>query len=240
MATSKKTASAEEAVTIKKLNLKEGIIWVKGNAPLVVHKFSHKAKMQIMAKQAAGSTAKSKKVREAKDFTEVFNGARHISTEGWDGFPASAFRKACISACRLVNFKMTLAKLSIFFEPDGWENENGGSLGLVRIIGGEPQQFEAEVRLSSGSASPTTDIAVRPMWRPGEWGFRLHVKYDADQFSASDIVNLIYRAGIQVGIGEGRPDSKSSAGMGWGTFEVSTEEEVMKLMPPSKKPKESK
>jgi hypothetical protein len=34
---------------------------------------------------------------------------------------------------------------------------------------------------------------------------------------------------MQVGICEGRPDSSNSTGMGWGTFEVSTKEEVMKL-----------
>jgi len=31
---------------------------------------------------------------------------------------------------------------------------------------------------------------------------------------------LLARVGMQVGIGEGRPDSKNSAGMGWGLFEV--------------------
>jgi hypothetical protein len=28
--------------------------------------------------------------------------------------------------------------------------------------------------------------------------------------------------GMQVGIGEGQPDSKNSAGMGWGLFELAT------------------
>jgi hypothetical protein len=30
----------------------------------------------------------------------------------------------------------------------------------------------------------------------------------------------MHRVGAQVGIGEGRPDSKNSTGMGWGTFEI--------------------
>lgn len=34
------------------------------------------------------------------------------------------------------------------------------------------------------------------------------------------MVNLLSRAGLQVGIGEGRPDSKKSAGMGYGLFTV--------------------
>ena len=38
--------------------------------------------------------------------------------------------------------------------------------------------------------------------------------------SDADIVNLISRVGMQVGIGEGRPDSKQSAGLGFGLFEI--------------------
>ena len=46
----------------------------------------------------------------------------------------------------------------------------------------------------------------------------LRMKYDAGQFTSTDIANLLVRAGAQVGIGEGRPDSKFSAGLGFGTF----------------------
>ena len=49
---------------------------------------------------------------------------------------------------------------------------------------------------------------------------KLRLKWDGDQFTPTDVVNLLSRAGQQVGIQEGRPDSKNSAGMGWGTFEV--------------------
>jgi ribosomal protein S17 len=41
-----------------------------------------------------------------------------------------------------------------------------------------------------------------------------------DQFKVQDVANLLSRVGEQVGICEGRPDSKNSAGMGWGTFQV--------------------
>jgi hypothetical protein len=46
------------------------------------------------------------------------------------------------------------------------------------------------------------------------------LRWDADQFSVNDVMNLLSRAGVQVGIGEGRPFSKNSNGMGWGTWEV--------------------
>jgi hypothetical protein len=183
-----------------------------GTAPLVINRFPAKAMEQMMAKQAAGSQAKKGKVREAKDFDAAFNGARHISTEGWDGIHAGAFRKAMISACRLVNFKMTLAKLSLFVDADGLDAIDGTP--LVRIIAGEPERTDLPVRNATG----VIDIRTRPMWR--EWSVLLRVRFDAEQFSATDVANLVSRVGAQVGIGEGRADSKDSAGVGWGHFEV--------------------
>jgi hypothetical protein len=59
------------------------------------------------------------------------------------------------------------------------------------------------------------------MWK--QWKMTVRVRYDADMFSHNDIINLMMRVGQQVGIGEGRPDSKNSAGMGWGLFDIQGE-----------------
>jgi len=217
------SSTKTEHIMIAPPNMQKGEVWIKGNAPLVIHKFSHKAKLQIQQKQEAGSTANKNKKREAKDFDAVFNEARHLSFEGWDGIPAGAFRNACISACRLVGFKMSLAKLSIFIEADGYDADEGTP--LIKIIGGAPRRLDSMVRV--GGISKTIDISVRPQWL--DWGARLRFRYDADQFTAADVVNLIGRVGLQVGICEGRPDSSASCGMGWGTFDISTKEEVLAL-----------
>ena len=50
-------ATKETTIHIARPNIQMGEVWIKGTAPLVMHKFSHKAKMQIRAKQEAGSTA---------------------------------------------------------------------------------------------------------------------------------------------------------------------------------------
>ena len=57
------------------------------------------------------------------------------------------------------------------------------------------------------------------MWQTG-WEAALRVQYDADQFTRHDVTNLLVRVGLQVGIGEGRPDSRKSNGQGWGLFDV--------------------
>lgn len=212
-----------KTITIPAPNIKSVEFYIKGTAPLVIHKFSQKAIKQIRDKQSLGSLAGKNKKREAKDFTAEFNGARHISSEGWDGLPASAFRCAMISACRLVGFKMTLAKLSVFVEPDGFDETEGTP--LIKIIGDKAEQFESMVRIGIGGS--TTDISVRAMYR--KWGAKLRIKYDADQFTESDVANLLMRVGTQIGICEGRPDSKSSCGMGWGVFELcKSEKDIVK------------
>jgi hypothetical protein len=52
------------------------------------------------------------------------------------------------------------------------------------------------------------------------WAARLTIRYDMDQFKMNDVLNLVARCGMQVGIGAGRPDSKASAGCGFGLFQV--------------------
>jgi hypothetical protein len=189
---------------------------IRGIEPLVVHRFDQKAK--LMMKMAEGSSAANKKNREARDYDAEATSKRHISTEGWDGICASAFRAAAISACRLVNFKMTMAKLSIFIIADGYDKEEGSP--LVRIYGSEPETYTAPTRNSNG----VVDIRSRPLYE--KWACLLKVRYDADQFKETDIFNLFTRVGLQVGVGEGRPDSKASAGLGIGIFETVPAEEV--------------
>jgi hypothetical protein len=184
-------------------------ILLQGTAPLVVARFSKKA--ELMAKMAEGSTAKSKKERLARDYDKEAEDARYRSGEGWEGVNAAAFRAGMISACRLVGFKMTLAKLSVFVEADGWDVQDG--IPLVRVYG-KSETFTAHTRNATG----VVDVRSRPMYR--EWAVKLCVRFDADQFTAQDVYNLVARVGGQVGLCEGRPDSKSSAGCGFGTFEV--------------------
>ena len=158
------------------------------------------------------------KIRKGKntaprDFDSDYLQAQHISNEGWHGIPAPAFRAAMVSACRIIGFKMTLAKMAIFVLPDGFDADDASP--LIRITEGEPRIHKSHVRIAMG----TTTVTWRPMWNPG-WKARVLVRYDADMFNVLDVTNLMKRVGSQVGIGEGRPDSKTSVGMGWGTFDI--------------------
>jgi hypothetical protein len=161
--------------------------------------------MAMMDKHRAGSTSKKVTKKEPRDFDADFQGARHLSGDGWDGM---------ISACRLVGFKMTIAKMSVFIVPDGFDVVDG--VPLIRIHGPDPVARTMHTRNATG----VIDLRVRPAW--DAWRCHLRINYDADQFTDLDVVNLLSRVGTQVGVGEGRPDSRASAGMGFGTFRLAT------------------
>lgn len=182
-----------------------------GTAPYMQLRFSEKAKNKMKGIMESGGTAKGKKGRPSRDFDQDCLDAMYVSAEGWNGIPASCFRNAMISACRTVGFKMTLAKLSVFVEADGFDSLDGTP--LIKLDGAW-ERTDMAVRNANGKA----DIRIRPMWR--DWSARLRVRFDADQFTKEDVANLVARVGMQVGIGEGRPDSKSSAGLGLGLFRL--------------------
>lgn len=206
-----KKATTTENVTITAPKIHTAEFKIIGTAPYIQLRFSEKAMNAMREKMELGSQAAKKKARDARNFDEDFRQAQHISDDGWPGIPASAFRNAMISACRLVGFKMTLAKMSVFVLPDGFDKVDG--VPLIKIDG-TPEPHIMHARNATG----VCDLRVRAKFWP--WSAIVKIQYDADQFSATDAANLMNRVGTQVGIGEGRPDSKMSAGMGWGTFKL--------------------
>jgi hypothetical protein len=200
-------------VMITPPKFQQAAIHIRGTAPLMVHKFSEKSLAKMEEAQRQGSRAKKGSQREARAFEEDWKNCLHISTEGWYGVPASGFRSAMIDACRMAGFQMTRAKMSIFVVADGYDR--GDNTPLVRIIG-EPDSDRKIMPARNDNGS--IDLRCRPIW--SNWEAVVSMRWDADQFSDADVVNLLARAGIQVGICEGRPFSKNSNGMGYGTFEV--------------------
>lgn len=204
-----------EHITIAPLKFGRLKVRLVGDAPYMQARFSQKAMAMMRAKHEAGSTAKKGAKKDARDFNAEFEAAQHVSEKGWVGVPASALRNACIDACRMAGFKMTHAKMSVFIVADGLDKVDGTP--LVRLDAGKPEMSIMPTRNQTGVA----DLRARPMWR--EWAIDLVVKFDMDQFTTHDVINLLMRAGQQVGIGEGRPFSKESNGMQFGTFIVQTE-----------------
>jgi hypothetical protein len=203
-----------ETVTISPPNMREIALKIKGTAPFLQCAFPAKAMAQIIATQTAGPQNGKRAKREPRDFEGDFEGSIHRISKDVYGIPAAAFRAAAISACRLVGFKMTIAKLSVFILADGYDMIDGTA--LVKI-NGTPEKHTMMGRNADGGVN----VRIRAIYK--EWSATVRVKFDEDQFKLVDVVNLFSRIGQQIGIGEGRPDSKNSAGMGLGTFALEIE-----------------
>lgn len=210
----KQVKQDNEVAVVHPANIVRAVFRIKGTAPYVQHRFWKKAEL-MAGMETEKPKKKTKNQRDLRDYAQEFRDAQHISTAGWPGIPCPAFRAAMIDACRLVGLVMTNAKMTVFIVPDGFDKMDGTP--LIRLISKEAERLDAAVRNANGSV----DVRVRPMWR--EWEANVTVEFDADMISPESVVNLLDRAGRQVGIGEGRPFSKKSVGQGWGTFTVVTE-----------------
>lgn len=207
-----KIVAETKNVVIKPPNMAVATVKIVSTAPYIQNKFSSENRDKMLEKQKEGSSkAKTRKAKPPKDFEKVYRSSMHISQEGWHGIPATALRNAMIEACRLTEIDMVRAKMCIRIKADGLDNENFEP--LVRI-NGKPRMFIDRVKIGINQ----TDLAARAMFE--KWDANVTIEWDADVFQANDIINLIARAGWQVGIGAGRPLSKTSAGTGKGTFEV--------------------
>jgi hypothetical protein len=201
----------QQHVVISPPSFQEASVSIKGTSPYVQHKFSEKARKIMEDRMIEGSRGKNvRRAKAPRKFNEEYEAAMHKTADGRHGIPAPGFRSALISACRLVGFSRPMARLSIFVQADGIDQESG--MPLVYLVG-TPKIFPAPVRIGQ-----TTSTVWRPMWE--EWSCVLRLRWDADQFLPQDVINLVARAGGQVGVGEGRPDSKNSDGLGYGLWEV--------------------
>lgn len=208
----------KEEINIQPLRQAIMTIPIVGQTPLKVLRFSRKKRDEVQATQAAGEQAKTKRKREPKDFEREYRESQYLCTAKekgksvtWLGLNASGIRNACIETCRVAGMVMTRAKMSIFAVEDGLDDLDATS--LVRIHG-EPQMVVDTVRNASG----VIDLRPRTMFR--EWRINVRLRFDEDQFSPSDVLNLMIRVGQQNGLGEGRPNGTNGNGTGNGLFTV--------------------
>jgi len=123
---------------------------------------------------------------------------------GGFGFPAVAIKQAMASSVGK-DYGIPQRKVYQYVHIYGVE----GALDLVRLRG-LPKMHEAIVRQGRAPA---------PRFRAcfHEWSIDLEMEYDTKTFDAETIVNMLARAGLYVGIGDGRPEKK---GHNYGRFRV--------------------
>lgn len=186
------------AISIPRIDVRYMEITLIGDSPLISHKWSDKAKKQMLDKQMK----KAKSGKEAKNPEQDFKDSLYEHPEGGYGFPCVAFKAAAVGACRFADgMKMTEARGAFHV------------VGELAKIEGEPTQREDMVRIGMGIA----DIRHRGEFKT--WRTTLTIAFNASAISVEQITNLLNLAGFGVGVGEWRPEKDGP----YGRFHVATE-----------------
>lgn len=199
-----------ETVSIPAINIQYATITVVGDSPLIVHKWSEKAKKEILDKQMKRAKTKGHDAKdpvldfidslywldgEPEEKTEegfakaIQNGARF-------GFPSVAFKASAVAAGYRSGVTKNLVSMYGAFHIDGEFVE----------INGVPDMREDMCKVGMGVA----DIRYRGEFK--EWSATFQVKYNASAISLEQLVNLFNLGGFACGLGEWRIEKGGSYG----------------------------
>lgn len=179
-----------------------------GTTPLIVHRFSEKAKKKMLDDMQGRKSPK-----QPKDPVAEFEGAFYRFEDGSPGFPVIAFKAATIGAARFYGKEVTMTSLRQFLFFRGEPGVDGVSLAPIT---GEAAMREDVVRVGKGG----TDLRYRPEFR--EWSTTLDVTYVTSALTQSSVLSLIDAGGLGVGVGEWRPEKRGDNGC----YQVDPERDV--------------
>jgi hypothetical protein len=192
---------ATKTAELQKIKVEMATIAIKGLSPLIMHRWSEKARREMLDKQMKKTVRK-----EAKKPEEQYEESVYKLDDERLGFPADAFKKAMIRGAKQIGLVMTDARTSFFVHGEYCTRDDRE---LVPITG-DIQPREDMVRLNGATA----DIRFR-----GQvigWSADLKISYNSSITSFDQIVNMLHAAGYGVGVGEWRPEKDGT----FGRFEV--------------------
>lgn len=200
--------TASQSVLLQQIRISEMEVSIKGITPLIVHRFSEKAKKQIEDKQQK----KAKEPRGARNPTAEYRASFYMikgepdTAKAQYGIPAIWFKQAAIYACTYLDLTKVAAR--------GAFHILGEVEGLIPLKYKSIRMREDYVTIGQG----TRDIRYRGEF--SGWSCKLRIRYNGTVFSAEQIINLINMGGFCSGLGEMRPSQQCSDQ--YGMYEVST------------------
>jgi hypothetical protein len=218
---------ATPQITIQRLERGTLFVPIRGTAPFICHRFSEKAKGQMLDNSTGVKRAKT-----PKNPQEEYAAAFHRFKDGdlRAGFPVIGFKQATVSGARLYSqLTMTGLRQCLFFRGEvGAEGQM-----LAQIDGpegsiadpddedtGQVYRREDVVRLNKMGS---TDLRYRPCWP--EWTTLLEVIFVKSMLTKDSVLSLIDAGGLTVGVGEWRPEK----GGDFGTYEIDSTRQIREL-----------
>ena len=215
--TAKKTAAKKAeteasapaaAVIIDRIAVEKLLVPIAGTTPLIMHKFSEKAKKQILDNMQG-----VKRPKEPKNPDAEYEAAFYRFGDGRYGFPAIAFKSATIGGARYYGKSVSMTALRQYIFVNGEAGEDGQQLV---VIDGEPGMREDVVRVGMGGS----DLRYRPQFL--NWKTTLEVTYVTSSLTRESLISLIDAGGMGVGVGEWRPEKKGD----FGTYRIDDDRDI--------------
>lgn len=206
-ATSKNGSTAAAEIHIPRIERETLVVPILGITPLIVHRFSEKAKRQMLDAMQGRKSPK-----QAKDPEAEYEAAFYRLDDGRPGMVVGAFKQATVGGARFYHaVKMTEVKSFLWFL-----GELGNDGRMMVAIEGDPVMREDVVRVNRGGS----DLRYRPQFT--SWSTSLTVAYPKSALSRESVLSLIDAGGMGVGVGEWRPEKDGE----FGTYCVDPDREV--------------
>lgn len=191
----------------EKLNIQSGTVCIVGDSPIMLNRFSAKAAHQMLAKMMGLASAGREKREPEMDFIR----ACQFAEDGHMGVSAIALKSCAVRGAKATNMMpMTDARCAFRVIGDAHQ--------CIPVYG-KFVMDRSMVRI----ANQGTDIRFRP--RADEWAMEVPIRYNAGAITSDQIMQLFENGGFGTGLAEWRQEN----GGIYGTFEVSTPDEVARI-----------
>lgn len=198
---------ADATIEISKIGAETLLVPILGTTPLIVHKFSEKAKRQMLDNMQGRKSPK-----QAKDPQAEYEAAFYRLADGGYGFPALAFKAATVGGARFYS-GVTMTALKQFMFIRGEVGDDGRALARIE---GDPVMREDVVTVGRNGS----DLRYRPQF--SVWRTVLEVTYVTSALTRGSVLSLIDAGGMGVGVGEWRPEKDGD----FGTYRVDPNRKV--------------
>jgi hypothetical protein len=187
-----------QVLEIPPLEVETAILRLVGDSPLIMNRWSEKAKQEMRDKQQGRAQQK----REFKVPEEQWRETIYTLPDGSYGFPSVAFKAAAVDAAtQLTGLTKTYLRGAFHIAFESLDRSD-----LVPILG-EPRMREDAVRLQGLKA----DLHYRAEFPT--WEAHVPIRYNPRAITLEKITHLFNQAGFSVGIGEWRPQKDGPFGM---------------------------
>lgn len=205
----KEAVSKSGPITLPALTRGTFRAYIVGESPLIVHAWSQKALIEMLAKQMG-----QKLPRYPKSPGNDFLSSIYRCEDGDYAFPATGLKRSIVTACTSMNKEITkVAALQAFrvAAEQGYSQSAFAGfktpMQLVRVYSpNAPQIREDAVRLNGSTA----DLRYRAEFWP--WAMVVEIVFNNRVVTPATVAALVDTAGFAVGLGEWRQEKSGTYG----------------------------